>query len=296
MKIQFLNGGLANQAFQYIFARYYELSHPGDVMYMDDSYFALHTVHNGYELEKVFGIKPHMLSECFEADVWAYMLAEKEKNHKSIPQIMMENGIGISMIAEKGDSQKYFNPFDGKIETIPNNLYCPEIMDYPGDVYYHGYWINKQWFEHYREKFLEEFCFRDTDDPAAAETAEKIREGNSVSIHIRRGDYVTLGLSYEAENYRASVKKFAETVPGAWDLFVFSDDIPWCMDNQKELGFQVFHGVNFVQGNMNGRNYLDMWLMSQCKGMILSNSSFCFLAALLNRNLQYCLNPTVRKI
>lgn len=31
MKIQFLNGGLANQAFQYIFARYYELSHPGDV-------------------------------------------------------------------------------------------------------------------------------------------------------------------------------------------------------------------------------------------------------------------------
>ena len=50
MKIQFLNGGLANQAFQYIFARYYELSHPGDIMYLEDSYFALHTVHNGYEL------------------------------------------------------------------------------------------------------------------------------------------------------------------------------------------------------------------------------------------------------
>ena len=45
MKIQFLNGGLANQAFQYIFARYYELSHPGEQMYMDDSYFALNTVH-----------------------------------------------------------------------------------------------------------------------------------------------------------------------------------------------------------------------------------------------------------
>ena len=47
MKIQFLNGGLANQAFQYIFAKYYELSHPGDAMYMDDTYFALNTVHNG---------------------------------------------------------------------------------------------------------------------------------------------------------------------------------------------------------------------------------------------------------
>ena len=56
MKIQFLNGGLANQAFQYIFARYYELAYPGESMYMDDTYFALNTVHNGYELERVFGI------------------------------------------------------------------------------------------------------------------------------------------------------------------------------------------------------------------------------------------------
>ncbi len=79
MKIQFLNGGLANQAFQYIFARYYELSHPWDKMYMDDSYFALHTVHNGYELEKVFGIRPHMLSECFTPEVWSFILEEKGK-------------------------------------------------------------------------------------------------------------------------------------------------------------------------------------------------------------------------
>lgn len=41
--------GVANQAFQYIFARYYELSHPGEIMFMDDSYFALNTVHNGYD-------------------------------------------------------------------------------------------------------------------------------------------------------------------------------------------------------------------------------------------------------
>lgn len=37
MRIQFLNGGLANQAFQYIFARYYALE-KGEPMYMDDTY------------------------------------------------------------------------------------------------------------------------------------------------------------------------------------------------------------------------------------------------------------------
>ena len=73
MKVQFLNGGLANQAFQYIFAKYYELAFPGEVMYMDDSYFAINTVHNGYELEKVFGVKPHFLSECFDRDIWEYI-------------------------------------------------------------------------------------------------------------------------------------------------------------------------------------------------------------------------------
>ena len=45
---------------------HYELSHPDGIMYLDDSYFALNTVHNGYELEKVFGIRAHMLSECFD--------------------------------------------------------------------------------------------------------------------------------------------------------------------------------------------------------------------------------------
>lgn len=102
LKIQFLNGGLANQAFQYIFARYYELSHPGECMYMDDSYFALHTVHNGYELEKVFGIRPHMLSSCFDEAVWNAVL-EGRKQGKSVPQIFCENQIEIQMITEAGN-------------------------------------------------------------------------------------------------------------------------------------------------------------------------------------------------
>lgn len=110
MKIQFLNGGLANQAFQYIFARYYELSHPGEIMYMDDSYFALNTVHNGYELEKVFGIKAHMLSSCFDEEVWSFILEER-KGGKSVPQILCENDLPFTMVSEEGPNHKHFNPF-----------------------------------------------------------------------------------------------------------------------------------------------------------------------------------------
>lgn len=133
MKIQFLNGGLANQAFQYIFAQYYELSHPGEIMLMDDSYFALNTVHNGYELEKVFGIKPHMLSDFFDEEVWEFILEER-KHGKSVPQILCENGIDMFMISEVGENHQKFNPFNGRVFSIPCNEYFPQILDEQGNI------------------------------------------------------------------------------------------------------------------------------------------------------------------
>lgn len=45
--------GIAATEFQYIFAKYYELSHPRKIMYMDNTFFMLHHTHNGYVLEKV---------------------------------------------------------------------------------------------------------------------------------------------------------------------------------------------------------------------------------------------------
>lgn len=295
MKIQFLNGGLANQAFQYIFAKYYELSHPGEQMYMDDSYFALNTVHNGYELEKVFGIKPHMLSECFDEEVWQFILEER-KQGKSVPQILCENGIETYMISEVGDSYKTFNPFDGRVVSIPCNEYHPEILDAPGDAYYHGYWINGKYFKQYQAEFLKEFRFPEITDRKNREYWNRIWSTDSVSIHIRRGDYVNLGIAMDTEMQRNCVKAFVENFPGKWELFVFSDDIAWCREHKEELGFEQFSAVIFVEGNMHGRNYLDLQLMSSCKGMILSNSAFCYLAALLNTRKKCYVNPTVREL
>lgn len=294
MKIQFLNGGLANQTFQYLFARYYELAHPGEMCFLDDTYFALHTVHNGYELNKVFGLMPHMLSEYFDEESWSFILQER-KDGKSVPQILCENGFDMPMITEV-ENYSQFNPFQGKVMPIPANGYFPEIMEYPGDVYYHGYWINKGWFETYRDIFLKELVFQGTPGEKNSSYMKQIRETQSVSIHIRRGDYVTLGWAYPADVYRQLCLKFLNDMPGAWSLFVFSDDMEWCKANRKELGFDGFEKVTFVEGNEQGKNYMDLWLMSRCKGMIMSNSAFCYLAALLNTERQFVLNMTKREL
>lgn len=294
MKIQFLNGGLGNQAFQYIFARYYELSHPNETMFLDDSYFALNSVHNGYELERVFGIKPHMLSECFDEEVWAFILEEKRKG-KSVPQILCDNGIPFILLSE-GEGYKSFNPFNGTVSCLPWNEYLPQILDIPEDVYYHGYWLNHLWFDRYKETFLREFCFPPITEEHNMDYMDKILNSDSVSIHVRRGDFVTLGWAFPLEQYRRFVDEFIGLRSDQGSLFVFSDDIAWCRENREALGFNRFRHTYFVEGNMGGQNYRDLQLMSQCKSMIMSSSSFCYLAALLNTNRQFLLNRTIRKL
>ena len=294
MKIQFLNGGLANQTFQYIFSRYYELSHPGEIMYLDDSYFAQNTVHNGYELEKVYGVKPHMLSECFDADVWEYMLSER-RNGKSIPQIFCESGSQMYMISEVGGEHKNFNPFDGTVCTIPCNDYIPRVMDARGDVYYHGYWLNRKWFDTYKEVFWKELSFPELSDEKNRQYMNAIQSTNSLAVHIRRGDFVKLGFAFDENTYRYMIDNFILRYTADWEVFVFSDDIAWCRGNMDALGLRLFRTVHFVEGNVDGKNYIDLQLMSCCKGMIMSNSSFSFLAALLNQNAKVVYNLTTRE-
>lgn len=290
MKIQFLNGGLANQAFQYIFCRYYELSYPGDVIYLDDSYFALHTVHNGYELERVFGIKAHMLSDCFTKEVWDFILADKKRG-KSVPQILAENGIDIYMIVDNPNYSQ-FNPFDGEIYKVKEPLFPPDFLEQTGNVYYHGYWMNTLFFDAYKDVFLQDFQFPPIMDLKNLAYARDIQRTDSVSVHIRRGDYVTLGWAIEPDRYRASIDLFLSEISfRSWHLFVFSDDIAWCREHADELGLSLFQEITYIEGNKDGENYRDLQLMSMCKAMIISNSAFCSLALLLNTGKEYIINP-----
>lgn len=294
MKIQFLNGGLANQAFQYIFTRYYELTYPGQIMYMDDSYFALNTVHNGYELEKVFGIKPHMLSTCFDENDWNYILSER-RNGKSVPQILNENGMDMVMVAESGNYRE-FNPFSGKVFPIPCNEYHPEILTLPMDTYYHGYWINKSWIREYNDIIRKDFAFPQITEEHNKKYLDIIKNTNSVALHIRRGDYVTCGLAVPEDTYYKMCEAFIYRYSDKWRVIVFSDDIQWCRDNAERLGIHLFEKAVYIEGNIKGLNYRDMQLMMECKGMIMSTSAFCYLAALLRDNKDYILNISGREL
>ena len=290
MKIQYLNGGLANQVFQYIFIRYAELSNPSSgPWFLDDSFFFINDVHNGYELEKVFHLQPKLLSRHFDEELWIELVHKKQQGI-SIPQSFLNLGFPIKMISEF-ENYKEHNPFSGEIYHIPGNAFIPEIANIPEEfLYYHGYWLNPEWFRAYQDIFRHELSFPTIlpSDSQNMSYASRITEARSVAVHIRRGDYVKLGWQSKNEFYLQNVKKILTEYPDA-TFFVFSDDIDWCIRNKEEMGLHLPSETVFVTGNTHGNNYIDLQLMSMCNILLLGRSAFGYLAMLLDERLDYCI-------
>lgn len=295
MKIQYLNGGLANQIFQYIFVRYAQLSCPSqkDQWFLDDSFFFLNKAHNGYELESVFHLKPRLLSRHFDSDIWAQLIGEK-RNGGSIPSSFQNLGFDVVMIAEFENYREH-NPFDGRIYRIPGNIFAPEITKFDNEfVYYHGYWQHPGWFRSYQSLLKKELSFPPIEDGQNRFFANQILNSKSVAVHVRRGDYAEFGWASEADYYLQKIKEVLNRHPDA-AFYVFSDDIPWCKQNCNALGLGLSPNVTYIEGNIQGKNYIDLQLMSMCQIMIINRSAFGYLAMLLNDRLDYfCFDESER--
>ncbi len=302
MRIVRMNGGLGNQVFQYIFLRYLE-EMTGESCIIDDLYFFDNPQHNGYELDRVFSISHPRLSEFFDGNVISEMLAllrpSKEFGQKSegIIPIFRECGLNVFPIQE-GDF--YLDAFDyrGPIFSTPANQFYPDILRCTGDLYYYGNWINPYWFESIMSKMIQELVFPPMPDALNQNYMSKIQAQNnsSVAIHIRRGDFVTIGCVLPPQWYQMAIASIKEQIEHP-TFYIFSDDIPWVKQHSEDFGILKTEDSIFIENNMDGNNYIDMQLMAACRGMIISNSSFSYLAALLNRRPDKLVcNPTNREI
>jgi hypothetical protein len=181
--------------------------------------------------------------------------------------------------------------------SIEYNSYVPVVQSVEGNVYYYGYWINMHWFQYIRDNIVREFTFRPAEDAYNRRMMDEISGCHSVSIHVRRGDFVKLGWVLGADWYRQSIQKIKDYVRDPV-FYIFSDDLRWCKASLEEMGLDRGRDrVVFADGNKGADNFRDMQLMSLCKNMIIANSSFSYLAALLNQNPnKFILNPTLREI
>mgnify|MGYP001217610182 CR=1 FL=1 len=157
----------------------------------------------------------------------------------------------------------------------------PNILTASAQTYLVGYWQSYRYFDAVSEQLRRRLSLRKPLGSTSQVIASKIAERPSVSIHVRRGDYVAdaeqsaIHGACGVEYYRKAVDIVANTI-GDMQLFVFSDDFLWTKAN---LCFPI--PTIFVDQNGPERDYEDMILMAMCDHHIIANSSFSWWGAWL---------------
>lgn len=154
------------------------------------------------------------------------------------------------------------------------------------DTYLDGYWQSYCYFEDIADMIRKEATPSRAAGPRDVAVADVIAATRSVSVHVRRGDYVTRKSASTAHGacsldyYRKAIAKVAAVVPDP-HFFVFSDDVEWARRNLAAPG-----PISFVDHNGPEAAFQDLRLMSLCKHHVIANSSFSWWGAWLNPSLE----------
>jgi hypothetical protein len=258
-----LMGGLGNQMFQYAVGRYLSIRNQAP-LFLDRSFFHLpagmHTSRN-YELG-VFDIA-----------------AETAGPNELFPFKWFERSGSRAVVMRALANLRAVHYLVDPMDRLDDRIFRVQ-----GNVYLHGYWQSEHYFRPIQQIIRKEFEFRSTLTGINYELKKKISNCNSVSIHVRRGDYLTNPAAqayYEpttAYHYQRAVDRIREQDPYP-ELFVFSDDMDWARTN---LRFDL--PTTYIAHNQGDRSFIDMQLMAACRHNIMANSSFSWWGAWLNDN------------
>ena len=261
MKIVNVIGGLGNQMFQFAFYLALKRRFPTETVKIYTGAYRGYDLHNAYELDRVFGLE-------------APQATAGEVGRLAYPYLNYRLWqIGNHLLPARRTMLK---------ERVFGRYYA-EAFERQGDCYYDGYWQSDRYFADMRLDLLMAYTPIDIDERNLS-VGRKLFAANSVSIHVRRGDFQQkaiyqgiCGLDY----YRQAIAAIEETT-GADTFCIFSNDQPWCREHLLPL----LQGKHTVVADWNGgrQSYLDMYLMSQCRHNVLAHSSFSWWGAWLNQH------------
>ncbi len=168
---------------------------------------------------------------------------------------------------------KYFNTTVQKASLFERILYKYLLPSH----YLDDHFQSEEYFKNIPRIIRSEFSLKESLSEKLQPILEEIRKSNSVSVHIRRTDYLTKQHRYVILNpnyYETAMKIISEKIENPL-FFFFSDDIEWAKKNIPHSDNSVF---------LSNQDYEDLYLMSQCKHNITANSTFSWWGAWLNNN------------
>lgn len=252
-EIVFLHNGLGNQMFQYAFAHKEQLAgHKVSCCY---GLSEKRGNHNGYELNHVFkGIVANRgIIAVFILRVLCYLIY----NYKMGIIKKMLNSLSWDLIRKDIDF---------------SNSTCQNFLVV-------GFWQSSEYV-------CDRSIFIFQEEKLSEKTKafqQSIEAGNSISLHVRRGDYLSanhknlFGEICTIKYYEKAIQYMCAHVQEPI-FYVFSDDIPWVRDNL------AIHNAVYVSHNQGMDSWQDMYLISKCKHHIIANSTFSWWGAYLCAN------------
>lgn len=253
-----LMGGLGNQMFQYAFGRNLALKHNTRLI-LDINWY--NDPNNSLYRSYALGV---------------FNIPEKFASTRQITRYTSANSL-IHF--------KFIRQFFPSVRVIkePHFHFSEDTLNSPDNSYLVGYWQCAKYFSDIRYILLRDFSFKNKPDKSNQIWLELISNSTSVSMHIRRSDYVnnpttnkfhgTCNLEYYKKACMVIEEKFKSP-----EYFIFSDDIEWVKANTS-----FTNPCHFIDHNTS-RPSEDLRLMIQCKHHIIANSSFSWWGAWLAEN------------
>ena len=253
--------GLGNQMFQYAFARSLSLK-TGIPFKMDIS-----------ALPDKFG-RTYLLDKF---DINAVIADRREIRHLSEPRFSFLKRIFAKISGAERPRPKTYK------KERRDYVYDEGMLLLEEDAYYDGYWQNQKYFTDHRDIIKRDLAFKEQPDARNFAILKEIQDANSVSVHVRRGDYLASAPSARTHGicspdyYQKAAEMIASKIKDPV-FYIFSDEPEWV---RKE--FDIKHRCIIVDNNTD-RPQEDLRLMSACKHNIIANSTFSWWAAWLNMN------------
>lgn len=257
MVIVQLSGGLGNQMFEY--ALYLKLRSMGKEVKIDDVTCYQDAGARPLQLD-VFGLK-------------------YEKATEDEYRIMTDSYPGlVHKLRRKLTGRKNLSYREKDVNFDPEVLNKdPALLE--------GCFQTEKYFKDIESKVREAYRFKDLKlSEEFQNLADEMKNHPaSVSVHIRRGDYLAARYKALYEGicdelyYQEAIARIKKTYPDA-KFYLFSNDPEWVKEHFRGDEFTV------VEGTTEDTGYIDLYLMSRCRHNIIANSSFSWWGAWLNEN------------
>lgn len=279
-------GGLGNQLYQYLFLCLMKRIYPDQIIKADISSYLLFDEHNGFDLPLYFKNKIDFISdeELRKLKPCTYLF-KKLKIKKII-----RNESKLNSIIFRGDRliRKYFKkyPFYMTTDLQPSTYHCGVMnlnLEKVKEWFLCGNWQNWEYYSKYWGELEAEFVFDNKYNEVDLKLMKQISSDiNSVSIHVRRGDFLKIsrfnivGMQYYHDAIKAVLSGSGKKI-NELNFYIFSDDGEYI-----EKAFNFLPNRIIVKTSNCG---IDLELMSYCHHNIIANSTFSFWGALLNKHI-----------